>query len=196
MKLIFGLGNPGFVYAHSRHNIGFLVVKDIAKRQKISFKKDKNTCSLLGKGQIDGKNVLLALPLTFMNISGVALAGLTKKYRVGLEDLLVVCDDLDLEFGRLKLRPDGSSGGHRGLQSAIEAVGSGEFARLRVGIGRPGHSADAKDYVLSPFNKKERTELKGILQRSGDCAESWITQGIAETMNVFNASHKQKGRTE
>lgn len=186
MKLIVGLGNPGRIYADSRHNIGFSVVRHIAKSYKIVLKRDKDVLSQNGKCKIGDQHVMLAMPLTFMNLSGAALSGLLKKYRIGLDSLLVICDDLDLAFGRLKLRPSGSSGGQRGLKSAIDAIGSTQFARLRIGIGRPAKALEATEYVLSPFNKKEKQALKGIIEKASLCCETWVTKEVAETMNIYN----------
>jgi len=210
MKLIVGLGNPGRLYIDSRHNIGFAVVKLLAKIYKISLKKEKGSLALSGKVKISGQNVILAMPLTFMNLSGIAIASLLKKYKIdlprsslksqvdskegrGLGNLLVVCDDLDLEFGRLKLRPSGSSGGQRGLKSIIDSVGSQRFARLRIGIGRPSASEDtgASEYVLSAFNRKEKDRVRQIIEKAGECCQAWVREGVTETMNIFNARSKR-----
>ncbi|MBI3991458.1 MAG: aminoacyl-tRNA hydrolase [Candidatus Omnitrophica bacterium] len=170
----------------SRHNAGFSVVKALSKNYKIPLKKD-NTFSLSGKGKIQGESLILALPLTFMNLSGAAVSALIKKYKVDLQDLLVVCDDLDLGFGVIKIRPNGSSGGHRGLDSIINSIGSQEFARLRIGIGRPVHdNGDAADFVLSSFTKKEKERVKEIMALACDCCRMWSTKGIIESMNIFN----------
>jgi PTH1 family peptidyl-tRNA hydrolase len=187
MKLIVGLGNPGDIYRDSRHNIGFSVVKALAKARKISLKRDKGTFSLSGRGKIDSQNVIMATPLSFMNLSGAAVKALLKKYKIALRDILIVADDLDLEFGRLRIRPSGSSAGQRGLVSITESLGTQEFARLRIGIGRPNANMEASDYVLSPFNRKEKAQLKQIIENAADCCKSWITKGITETMNIFNA---------
>src|SRR3989338_2817154 len=186
MKLIVGLGNPGDVYAHSRHNIGFTVVKALARKYKAAFKKDFGISSLSVKARIAGQNISLALPLTFMNLSGSAVSRLLKKYKVGIESLLVVCDDLDLEFGRLKLRPSGSSAGHRGVQSIIDSLKCEEFARLRVGIGRPNKGIETADFVLSEFSKKEKTQVKETIEKAKGCCESWVTKGTIKTMNIYN----------
>ena len=186
MKLIVGLGNPGKIYTDSRHNIGFSVVKNIARPHKISLKREKGELWQSAKIKIGNQNVVLATPFTFMNLSGIAVSGLLKKYKIGLDDLLIVCDDLDLEFGRLKLGSRGSSGGHRGIKSIIDSIGSPEFARLRIGIGRPRQNTDAADYVLSPFNKREKEELKEIIERALDCCYMWVAKGVTETMNIFN----------
>lgn len=187
MKLIVGLGNPGRLYTDSRHNIGFSAVKALSRVNKISLKKDRDTFSLSSKGRIGAQTVILAMPLTFMNLSGIAVRALLKKHKVHLDNLLVVCDDLDLEFGRIKLRPSGSSGGHRGLNSIIESVKDASFARLRIGIGRP-HIQDTNpsEYVLLPFNKKEKGQINKILERAVACCQAWAQEGVAKSMNKFN----------
>lgn len=186
MKLIVGLGNPGEIYADSRHNIGFLVVKELSRTYKVSFKKVKGISSLSTKAKIDNQNVILTLPLTFMNLSGLAVKALLKKYRIDLDNLLVVCDDLDLEFGRLRLRPSGSSAGHGGLKSIIEATGNRGFSRLRIGIARPILDIDVAEYVLSPFNRKEKQMLKKIIERAVACCKMWVSEGVSKSMNIFN----------
>lgn len=186
MKLIVGLGNPGGLYAGSRHNIGFSLVKALAKIHKINLKRDSGTFSLNGKGAINGENIILAMPFTFMNLSGVAVKALLKKYRIGTEDLLVACDDLDLEFGRLKIKPGGSSGGHHGLESVIGSLNGAAFARLRIGIGRPVGKKKACEYVLDKFNKEEKAEVSEVLEKSSECCRMWVKKGTAEAMNVFN----------
>ncbi len=190
MKLIVGLGNPGSNYTESRHNAGFSVIKALSRNYKIPLKKD-NTFSLSGKGRIKNESIMLALPLTFMNLSGVAVSALIKKYKIDSGDLLVVCDDLDLDFGVIKIRPDGSSGGHRGLSSIIESLGTQEFPRLRIGIGRPSRgNIDAADFVLSPFTKREKTEMKEVVGAACDCCRAWVIDGITESMNIFNRRSK------
>jgi PTH1 family peptidyl-tRNA hydrolase len=198
MKLIVGLGNPGRIYIDSRHNIGFSLIRTLSRIYKIPLKKDNHTFSLSGKGRIEGQNLILALPLTFMNLSGIAVSALLKKYKIdlpqplareerGLENLLVVCDDLDLGVGRMKIKSSGSAGGHRGLESIIDSLGSQEFCRLRIGIGRPlNKNIDAVDYVLSSFTRKEKEEIKEIIEKACDCLRVWVTKGITESMNIFN----------
>jgi len=186
MKLIVGLGNPGKTYQGSRHNLGSLTVRTLIKRRKLTLKKDIRTLSLCGKITLGGERVMLAMPLVFMNVSGGAIKALLKRNRLGLKDLLVVCDDLDLDFGRLKIKPGGSSGGHRGLDSISQAVNSREFTRLRLGIGRPRPNHQAADYVLSCFSKEEQKQLKVVLEKACDCCESWVTQGLEKSMNIFN----------
>lgn len=186
MKLIVGLGNPGIFYSNTRHNIGFSVVKLLARLKKVALKKDKYVSALTGKIDLGGQQIVLATPLTFMNLSGLALSSLLKKYKIDLSELLVVCDDFDLEFGRLKIRPSGSSAGHRGIESVINSLGSNEFARLRIGIGRPQGVKEPRDYVLSRFNRKESAELKNILSAACDCCNMWVNEGINKSMNMFN----------
>jgi PTH1 family peptidyl-tRNA hydrolase len=186
VKLIVGLGNPGEVYKNSRHNIGFYVVKSLGRDYRISFKKEKNSFSLSGKGKIDNQNLILAMPLTFMNFSGACVAGLIKEYKIDLDSLLVVLDDLDLEFGRLKIRPCGSSAGHLGLKSIIESLKTQEFCRLRIGIGRPPKNTKAAKFVLSPFTRREKEQLKEISKKASECCRVWATEGILKAMNIFN----------
>jgi PTH1 family peptidyl-tRNA hydrolase len=186
MKLIVGLGNPGRIYADSRHNIGFSVVKSLSKSYGILIGKDKLVFSLSGKGKIEGQNIILSMPLTYMNLSGIAVSALLRKYKIELNNLLVVCDDLDLEFGRIKLRPAGSSGGHNGLKSIIDSLKTQDFSRLRLGIGRPRKNIDSARYVLTPFAKEERHMVKGAIKEAADCCQAWVTKGITESMNIFN----------
>lgn len=187
MKLIVGLGNPGKVYAASRHNAGFQVVKALAKECGVMLKKDNAAFSLSGKCRIEGEDVILALPLTFMNLSGLAVAALLKKYKIRPEGLLVASDDLDLEFGRIKIRSGGSSAGQRGIKSVIDSLKSRDFCRLRVGIGRPlEKDADTAGFVLAPFAKKEKETIKEAIERASECCRVWAAKGITESMNIFN----------
>lgn len=191
MTLIVGLGNPGRIYAASRHNIGFTVAQELARKHRASFKKDARTRSLNSKVKIGPHETIIAMPQTYMNLSGQAAALLVKKFKVDVKDLLVVCDDLDLELGRLKIKPAGSSGGHRGLVSIIEALGSQGFARLRVGIGRPSQDIEAPDYVLSRFDRAEMPAVKKAVKEACACCEMWLTQGIDQAMNIFNRRSSQ-----
>lgn len=187
MKLIVGLGNPGSAYSGSRHNIGFLVVQSLAKVYKTQLKKERGVSAKTAKAKIGGQLLILAMPLTFMNLSGSAVKALVRKYKVSLEDLLVICDDLDLDFGRIKIRPGGSSAGQRGLESIIDYFKSQEFPRLRIGIGRPkADDIDAATYVLSYFNNSEKKHLKAIIKKASSCARSWLEKGVIESMNIFN----------
>ncbi len=191
MKLIVGLGNPGRVYAGSRHNIGFMVVDALAKDCGAKLKRSFGYRSLTAKVKVEGSDVLLAEPLTYMNLSGRAVAALFKKNKAALKDLLVICDDMDLELGRLKIRASGSSGGHRGLESIIASLSSREFSRLRIGIGRPGEKAEAAEYVLSPFNREERKKAAKIVDKACACVMAWLIEGTEKTMNLFNKKEKE-----
>ena len=186
MKLIVGLGNPGLIYSGSRHNIGFEVIKNLAGVYKIALRKEKGIKALSGKGKIGYSHIVLALPLTFMNLSGEAVKPVLKRYRITITDFLVVCDDLDLEFGRIKICPKGSSAGHRGIKSVEDLLGSTEFNRLRIGIGRPRENSSASDFVLSHFNRTEKKNIPAIIDRSVECCRSWVEEGIDKTMNIFN----------
>ncbi|MDI6605806.1 MAG: aminoacyl-tRNA hydrolase [Candidatus Omnitrophota bacterium] len=186
MKLIVGLGNPGDFYAGSRHNVGFSVLKALSRGLKAPLKRDKGTFSLSARAKYAKQNLMLAMPLTFMNLSGNAVKDLVKKHRIDLDNLLVICDDLDLEFARLKIRPQGSSGGHRGLASIIESLGSDKFARLRIGIGRPGKGPGTSAYVLSPFRGEEKKEMLKVVKRALECCQAWVDEGIIKAMNAFN----------
>ncbi|MFH0826820.1 MAG: aminoacyl-tRNA hydrolase [Candidatus Omnitrophota bacterium] len=192
MKLIVGLGNPGSDYVDTRHNIGFCVLRALAKKRKTSFKKETGTSSQVARVRIGQETAVLALPQTFMNTSGSAVARLVRKHKIAPQELLVVCDDLDLEFDRMKLRPSGSSGGHRGLESIIEVLQNNGFARLRIGVGRPPEGRGASEHVLLNFNKKERTRLGKVIKNTVACMESWVVEGISKTMNTFN----RKGRIQ
>jgi len=186
MKLIVGLGNPGRVYINSRHNVGFLVIDYLAHTHRAALKKDRDTFSLTSRIKFEGQNVILAKPLTFMNLSGVAASGLVKKYKIDLNNLLVVCDDLDLDFTRLKIRPVGSSAGHNGLSSIIGSLESRNFSRLRLGIGRPPKFIDSAEYVLSSFSKREKGQLDNMIERAAACCQVWIREGPDKAMNIFN----------
>jgi len=185
VKLIVGLGNPGLQYAGSRHNIGFEVVKHLAKTQKVALKKEKGIRALSAKARLDSLDVILSLPLTFMNLSGEAVRLLLKKYKAQASDLLVVYDDLDLEFGRIKIRSSGVSAGHRGVESIIGTLKGNDFNRIRVGIGRPADK-DASDFVLSRFNRREKADLPGIIDRASRCCKEWAEEGVVCAMNSFN----------
>ena len=181
-----GLGNPGLIYAGSRHNIGFAVLKSLAGSLKTNFKRDSSVSALVCRAKLLSQEIVLALPQTYMNLSGIAVKALLKKFKVNPENLLVVCDDLDLDLGRMKIRPQGSSAGQRGLESIIEHLGTQDFGRLRIGIGRPKNSQDAAKYVLSGFLRKEKGIIKQIEEDAVSCCLSWVENGIVQTMNTFN----------
>jgi PTH1 family peptidyl-tRNA hydrolase len=188
MTLIIGLGNPGNLYAQSRHNIGSSVIRALADNYKAVLKKDNITRALSAKVMIGAQETVLAIPLTYMNLSGPAARSLVKKHKIDLKDLLVVCDDLDLEFGRIRMRPEGSYGGHRGLESVIAALGSKEFSRLRIGIDRPlnADEQEISEYVLAPFSKKVKAQLQIVVENACECCQAWVEEGVAAAMNKFN----------
>lgn len=181
--LIVGLGNPGREYERSRHNLGFMVVDELARRQGARVT-DRAAKSLTGRIRLGDLEVVVAKPQTMMNLSGQALKALRAKYGVPLERTLVVHDELDLPFGRLRVRAGGSSAGNHGLDSIIAALGTKEFARIRIGIGKP--PGDGADHVLSPFTETERTELADIVSRAADAAETLVQYGIERAMTDFN----------
>ncbi len=193
MKLIVGLGNPGTRYAASRHNVGFMVVKALARRHHIKLAKGTRISTLCGTGSIDGSAVALALPLTFMNLSGEAAARLVDALGLPRSHVLVVCDDVDLALGELRLRRQGSSGGHRGLRSVIEAFGSQEFARLRIGVGRPlSGELPVAEYVLSTFTRREMPVVRQAVDEAAGCCETWLSNGIEKSMSMCNRRSKQE----
>jgi PTH1 family peptidyl-tRNA hydrolase len=186
LRLIVGLGNPGAEYAATRHNAGFLVVEELARRQSAgwSFEKKFNAC--VARGARAEQTLLLAQPQTFMNASGEAVKPLLGFFRASPAQLLVIVDDADLPFGELRLRPGGSSGGHHGLESIEQHVGSREFARLRVGVGRKDGRRDIAGHVLGKFGAEEKPLLNRVVARAADQAECWVSYGVAKAMNQFN----------
>ena len=182
MKLVVGLGNPGRKYDGTRHNVGFDVLDLLAGRHRLEWE-SAPADALIAKWR--PASVLLAKPLTFMNLSGYAIGELLRFYKIDLPDLFVLVDDANLELGRLRARPSGSAGGHNGLKSIIEALGTEEFARLRVGVGR-GDARDLADHVLAKFDPDERTEVAEAADRAADAAELFVTDGIGPVMNRFN----------
>ena len=187
MKLIVGLGNPGREYRDTRHNAGFMVMDEIARRHDLMW--------AMAPGQVPDtfvakkygpQPVLLAKPLTYMNLSGDAAAALLRYYDVGAADLLIVVDDIDLPFGRLRARPSGSAGTHNGLRSVVGRLGT-EFPRLRVGVGRGDARRELADHVLSKFEPAEREQLESVITRAADAAEMFAAEGIVKVMNTYNA---------
>lgn len=186
LHLIVGLGNPGAEYARTRHNAGFLVVEELARRGSAGWNFEKKFDARLAKRDFGEHKVLLAEPQTFMNASGGAVGALLNFYRVPVSQLLVIVDDADLPFGEIRLRPKGSSGGHHGLESIEQHVGAQDFARLRVGIGRKDGQREITNYVLGKFSAEESKLLEKVLQRAVDQAECWVAEGVEPAMNRFN----------
>ncbi|HZQ09580.1 MAG TPA: aminoacyl-tRNA hydrolase [Anaerolineae bacterium] len=184
MNLIVGLGNPGLKYARNRHNVGFMVLDRLARAEHAEFQRQRFNAKLT-EIKLDGKRVLLAKPQTFMNLSGTAVAKLAGFYQLPHSSLLIVYDDLDLPLGRLRLRAEGSSGGHHGMESIINALGS-DIPRLRIGIGRPDPEHDV-GHVLGNFHDDEQVLLDDVLTRAENGLRVWVRDGIVKAMNETNA---------
>ena len=187
MKIIVGLGNPGFSYRRTRHNLGFMVARALAERRGFRFRRGKFRSSY-AEGTMGKEQVALVRPMTFMNESGIAVAGSARHYDSAAEDILVVCDDVDLDLGRLRLRRAGSAGGHRGLRSIINRLGTEKFPRLRLGIGRPSPDMDVMSYVLGVFRRGEWPVVHEMIDRAMQAIETWVYYGVDEAMNRFNSS--------
>jgi PTH1 family peptidyl-tRNA hydrolase len=187
VKLIVGLGNPGREYRDTRHNVGFMVADEIARRHGLSLTMAPSQVpdAMVAK-KFGAAPFLIAKPLTFMNLSGDAVAALTRYYDVATADLLVVVDEVALPFGRLRARARGSAGGHNGLKSCIERLGTTEFARLRLGVGRGDARRDLADHVLSKFEADEQSALGEFIARAADAAEMFAAEGIEKVMNTYN----------
>ncbi len=188
--LVAGLGNPGRRYKNSRHNIGFMAVSRVAQSLDLAFSRMQFNC-LLAEGNFQGCKLLLSKPQTFMNQSGRAIAPLAKYYRVPMEQILVVYDDLDLPLGRLRLRPEGGSGGHQGMNSILAELNSQAFPRLRIGIGRPPGRMDPAAYVLRPFSSEEKETLDLLLDRAADCIQAFLNEGLQAAMTQYNMRDDQ-----
>jgi PTH1 family peptidyl-tRNA hydrolase len=183
-KLIVGLGNPGCKYTHHRHNVGFQCLDQLAQAHGLSFTRRRAKASL-ALGKIADLRVVLAKPLSYMNLSGQAVSQLASFYKLSFEDILVIYDDLDLPLGTIRLRPQGGSGGHKGIRSIIEALDSQAFPRLRVGIGRPPGN-DAVSYVLSDFTAEEQITLESVYEEVMAAVELFLREGIEAAMNAYN----------
>src|SRR3954471_8577975 len=183
MKIVVGLGNPGRKSAGTRHNVGFDVVDLVAERHRLEWE-SAPTEALQARWR--AASAIVVKPLTFMNLSGVAVGELLRFYKIELADLFVIVDDINLDLGRLRARPSGSAGGHNGLKSIISTFGSEDFARLRVGIGRGDRAGGFADHVLAKFEPEERIEIAEATSRAADAAELFINEGIVPVMNRFN----------
>jgi PTH1 family peptidyl-tRNA hydrolase len=190
--LIVGLGNPGKSYEKTRHNIGFAAVEKLAKKYGLEFKKQLKFKGYIAEGQMGPDPVILLMPLTFMNLSGEAVRRCVEYYKVPFESLMVVSDDVALPVGHLRIRPKGSSGGHNGLKSIEECLGTEHYARLRMGIGA-NRAQELEDYVLGRFSQEEEKQIKESVVQAVDTLELWIKQGIAAAMQVANAAKKEEG---
>jgi len=191
VKAIVGLGNPGIRYERTRHNVGFRAVDRLAKVNRILIS-NKRFKSLYGTGWIDSQRVILIKPMTFMNRSGEAVKRAAQFFQIGIEDLIVIHDDLDLPFGRFRFKRRGGDGGHQGVRSIIESMGKNTFLRLKIGIGRPPQGTDPAEYVLSPFDLTEELHLPEILNRAAEALTVMFQEGIQTAMNRY----QRKGKTE
>ena len=183
--MIIGLGNPGPAYRHTRHNFGFLAIDELSDALNIQVRRIKFK-AMLGEGRFGDSKVVLVKPMTFMNESGRAVAPLIHFYKLPLSNLLVIHDDLDLPLGTLRLRPSGGTSGQRGMASIITQLGTQEFPRMRLGIGRPPGQMDPVDYVLKDFLPSEQDLLKIVLQTAVEASQTFITEGLTKTMNKYN----------
>ena len=186
MHLIVGLGNPGAEYAPTRHNAGFLLVEKLAAQWQADWTNERKFKARMAKSDRQGKRVLLCEPQTFMNLSGETVGEVTGFYQLPLPQLIVAVDDADLPFGEIRLRPGGSSGGHHGLESIEQHLGSREFARLRIGIGRKDGARQITNYVLGKFEPAEKGLLEKILERAANQVECWLAAGLQKAMSQFN----------
>jgi PTH1 family peptidyl-tRNA hydrolase len=189
MWLVVGLGNPGQKYAGNRHNIGFDVVTELAGRAKAPPLRAKMGAEI-GEATIRGEKVLLCKPMEFMNVSGEAAARVAKFWKIGVGEIIVVHDEMDIPFGRLKLGAGGGPGGHNGVRSLIACLGGPDFLRVRFGVGRPPGGWDSADYVLADFTRAERAELPALTGDAADAVEEIVASGLTAAMNRFNPKKK------
>lgn len=186
MHLIVGLGNPGAEYAKTRHNAGFLLIKKLSERWNVALALDKKFNARAARTEWNGNRVILCEPQTFMNASGEAVGPLVAYYQIPLTQMLVVVDDADLPFGEIRMRPRGSSGGHHGLESIEKHLGTKDFPRLRIGIGRKDSVREITNHVLGRFSSTEATLTEKVLTAAADQVECWLGGGIEKAMNQFN----------
>ena len=187
MKLVVGLGNPGDRYRGTRHNVGWEALGELARRHAPGTKPESNFEAETVRCEIAGGPVLLVSPLTYMNLSGRSVAAAVRFHKLGPADALVVCDDINLPVGRLRLRGGGSHGGQNGLRNIIELLGTDAFPRLRVGVGRPPGKMTAADYVLARFTDDDRVEIDLAVRDAADAVETWLADGLQAAMNAANA---------
>lgn len=188
MKLIIGLGNPGKGYAGNRHNVGFQCLDYFARRHSIEIKerrwRERSMRARFGAGDIDGTAVVLAKPATFMNLSGQAVSQLIHRFKASAADIIVICDDMDLPVGKVRIRPQGGAGGHKGLSSIINSLGNDAFVRIRIGIGRPDN--DEVSFVLSNFSPQDRRAIDQAIATVADAVDCILREGIEAAMNRYN----------
>lgn len=186
MKLIVGLGNPGDEYRLTRHNIGFLALEEFASFNNIKFKTNKRFNALVGEGLAGKEKILVAMPQTFMNLSGISVRAMLDWLKIGAGDMFVVVDDIALPFGAIRIRPKGSSGGHKGLNSIINSISAQGFPRMRIGILGRKNIRDLSSYVLARFNRTEQKNLPRILDAASQACGCWIKEGVDAAMNQYN----------
>ncbi|NQT75303.1 MAG: aminoacyl-tRNA hydrolase [Candidatus Omnitrophica bacterium] len=186
MKLIVGLGNPGRQYNLTRHNAGFMVIEKLARLGNIRLKSNRRFKALTGEGLIGEESCCVAMPQTFMNLSGHSVRSIVNWLKIDLSDVLLIVDDIALPFGTIRVRPKGSDAGHKGVRSAIDCLGTNEFPRMRIGIMGRKAIRDCSRYVLGRFTKAEQKALPGILDRISEACECWITEGVTAAMNRYN----------
>ena len=186
MKLIVGLGNPGQKYVRTRHNIGFEVIAELARRYNVGRPKAKHDGEL-AEASINNEKTILLCPLTFMNLSGRCVQPIVDFYKLDPEQVLIICDDLNLDLARLRLKPSGSAGGQNGLKDIIQRLGTSAVPRLRIGVGKPPPRWDVSDFVLGKFEKDDLPTMEKGVKRAADAAEAWVSKGIQQAMNQFNA---------
>lgn len=191
LYLVTGLGNPGRQYSENRHNVGFMLVSRLADRLGVSFSRLESK-ALVTKAVYRDYRLVLAKPQTYMNLSGQAVSALQRFYKIPLENLLVAYDDVDLPLGTIRLRPGGSSGGQKGMGSIIDHMGTQEFPRLRIGIGRPPGRMDAAAYVLQDFSRGEIEILDEVLERGVEAVLTFITEGLTTAMNQYNGTVEEE----
>ncbi|MBW2410553.1 MAG: aminoacyl-tRNA hydrolase [Deltaproteobacteria bacterium] len=185
LSLVVGLGNPGDAYAQTRHNAGFMVAEELAAKFDINFDKRKFD-TVFGRGHIEQEPVVLAKPIAFMNRSGLPVKMLADFFKISSEAVLVIHDDIDLAFGRLKIKEKGGHGGHNGVRSLIDAFGRDDFVRLRIGVGRSGFDISVSDHVLSKFTGQEKESLDQIIATARDAVVTILCKGTKAGMNQFN----------
>jgi peptidyl-tRNA hydrolase, PTH1 family len=187
LKLFVGLGNPGKAYENTRHNVGFMIIDELAKQLNISLDKAKFN-GMFGMGTVSGQKVILCKPLTYMNLSGECVRPLVDYYNIDIDEVIVIYDDLDLPTGKIRLRMKGSAGGHNGIKSLIQHLGTQEFKRIRVGIDRPKNGVKVTDYVLGRFNEDEMPAINEAIAKSVAACEKWLSTSFLQVMNEFNQS--------
>jgi PTH1 family peptidyl-tRNA hydrolase len=194
MKMVVGLGNPGRKYISTRHNVGFEVIAELARRFDAGRPRAKFDGEF-AETVLQNKKILLVCPLTFMNLSGQCVQAAMDFYKIQLDDLLVVCDDINLDLARIRIKAAGSAGGQKGLDDIIRRLGTQAIGRLRLGVGRVPPNWDASDYVLGKFSSEEKVEIEKAIRQSADAVEHWVGFGIQSAMNRFNADPNKPEKT-